>query len=206
MMRKFKILLVISARKGSSYTSSDININNEKSLDFSLSSIRNGNYHFIYTFNTDEKEEKYEGNNYANKALFNDLENSYLLYGNTYFKDYNGVWSKTEVSELFKFTHYTNIKKILDSAMLEKKTEYSSNEVVYNYNITTSTLDKIINDMDTDIADNLNTIILTTNSDKEVYKIEFDLTPYSIYKYGNTIKISLEYSEFGNIEEIKDIE
>ena len=206
VMFLFCFLLILSARSGKSYNSVTTEVNDKQSLNFSVSNIEYGNYHFVYTINTDNNEVKYEGNNYNNKALFNDLEGNYLLYGNTYFKDFNGVWSKTEVSDLFKFTNISNIKNILEESMLDNKTEYSNKESIFNYSVTTSTIDKIINDLDTDIADELNTISITTSSDNEVYKIVFNLTPYSMYKYNTSTMITLEYSEFGAIEEIKDIE
>lgn len=196
--------LIFLGRTGNRYDN-DVK-ENINSFDFSLSKIKDGNYHFIYTINSNNVEDKYEGNHYNDKALFNNLENKYLLYDSTYFKDFNGVWSKTEVNELFKFTDVSNIEKILENAMLDNKTEYSNNELLFNYNITTSSLDKIINDLDTDIADDLNTISITTTSDKEAYKIEFNITPYSIYKYNTNTNIILEYSNFGGVEEIKNLE
>ena len=56
-------------------------------------------------------------------------------------------------------------------------------------------------------TDNPNKIIVTTNEDNEATKFEFYLTPYVNYKDNNSssiLNISLEYSNFGKVEEIKN--
>ena len=136
-----------------------------------------------------------------NNALYN-----YFIYDNINLLKIN---DKYEISgELYKYnsiTNDTNIAKILKNATLISKTEYEIGSSVYNYQITTNTLDQIVNNTNIDIADIPNTITLYTNEDDQVVKIIYDLTSYATY-YLNTqtsVKITIEYSNFGEIEDLK---
>ena len=131
-------------------------------------------------------------------------------YQEKYYKNINGVWSRTDNPYLYsEYLDFTNLEKILTSATYDSKTEYNNGSKLYTYDISTTTLVKIINKEDIDIADNPNKIIVTTNEDNEATKFEFYLTPYVNYKDNNSssiLNISLEYSNFGKVEEIENPE
>ena len=111
-------------------------------------------------------------------------------------------------SELYHFNNITednNISRILKKATLISKTEYETGNILYNYEITTNTINKIVNGKEIDIADIPNKIALETNEEDEVIKITYDLSSYATYinNISTTITIAIDYSNFN---EIKDIE
>lgn len=193
-----------TSNKNNDYKRTDIN------EEYKLDGIINGNYHFtreeiinnsITNYVGDKSNKKEEGIMTFNNALYN-----YFIYDNINLLKIN---DKYEISgELYKYnsiTNDTNIAKILKNATLISKTEYEIGSSVYNYQITTNTLDQIVNNTNIDIADIPNTITLYTNEDDQVVKIIYDLTSYATY-YLNTqtsVKITIEYSNFGEIEDLK---
>ena len=48
-----------------------------------------------------------------------------------------------------------------------------------------------------------NTIVVTTNSDGKIYRLDYDFSSYSIYKGYGTYQGSLLYSNFSNVSEIE---
>ena len=183
-------------------------------LDYSIEKIKKSNYHYKYLVDYNNNLVLYEGDKNNDKELFtkkfNNLEENYYNYQEKYYKNINGVWSKTDNPYLYsEYLDFTNLEKILNSATYDSKTEYNNGSKLYTYDISTTTLVKIINKEDIDIADNPNKIIVTTNKNNEATKFEFYLTPYVNYKDNNSssiLNISLEYSNFGKVDEIKNPE
>ena len=111
-------------------------------------------------------------------------------------------------SELYHFNNITddnNISRFLERATLISKTEYETGNISYNYEITTNTIDEILNGTNIDIADVPNKITLETNEEDEVVKITYDLSSYATY-INNTPSITTITINYSNFGEIKDIE
>lgn len=181
------------------------------SLEFSLGKIKQNNYHYLYNIHDNDSEVIYEGDRYEQKELFTKTDNykieTFYNYNGTYLKNINNVWSKTENPYLFsQFREVQNIEELLRNAYNESKTEYSNKSRVYTYKITTNSIVKIIDKKNIDIADIPNTIILTTDSNQEVEKIEMDLSSYNFYKNYKDEKLNIRmiYSNFGKVELIED--
>ena len=137
----------------------------------------------------------------SNNTLYN-----YFIYGNINLIKTTDKYEVT--SELYHFNNITddnNISKFLEKAYLVSKTEYESGNTSYNYDITTNTIDSIINNSNLDIADIPNKITLETNEEDEVVKITYDLTSYSTYinNMPTTTAITVSYSNFREIEDIE---
>lgn len=205
----FFLFIIISLR--SNPTNHHKGIGSTGSLEFSLEKIKQNNYHYLYSMNDNDSKVIYEGDRYHQKELFTKTDNykieTFYNYNGTYLKNINNVWSKIENPYLFsQFREVQNIEEILRNAYNESKTEYSNKSKVYTYKITTNQIVKIIEKRNIDIADIPNTIILTTNSDWEVEKIEMDLSSYISYKDNKRgiLKITMSYSKFGEIELIED--
>ncbi len=171
--------------------------------EFSLKNIKSSNYHFVY--NIDNK--VYEGDRYLSKSVFTNNNDKYYQYKDTLLKDYTGVWQKIDNYQYMEFTDINIIEKLLDSSTFSKKEEYSDGNSIFIYNISTTTIEKLVNNKDIDIADNVNEIKFYTDKDLEVNRIYFDISPYTKYKSNKDVtNIDLVYSNFKGIEKIDDPE
>ena len=76
----------------------------------------------------------------------------------------------------------------------------------YDLSITSDTINKIIDNKDTDTEEVPNKIIVYADENGEIYKISYNLDSYCKIIEGcqNTLKIDLEYSNVGNVKEIKN--
>lgn len=205
----FFLFIIISLRSSSTNNRTEIELTGN--LEFSLEKIKQNNYHYLYNIRYNDSNVSYEGDRYDQKELFTKTNNQeieiFYNYGGTYLKNINNVWSKIENPYLYsQFREIQNIEEILENAYNESKTEYSDKRMVYTYKITTNSIVKIIDKKNIDIADIPNTLILTTNSNQEVEKVEMDLSSYVSYKYykNEGLKITIIYSKFGEIEPIED--
>ena len=200
--------VITSVRNNNKNLSNEISGNEETEIfDFSLSNIKNGNYHFIYSVNVDNNQIIYEGDSENKKELFsiNSLD-KYYKYGDKYLKDIRGVWSTIDNPYLFsEFKDVDNIERLLKQASFDSMTEYKDNNKVYNYNISTTTIIKELEKQNIDIEDIPNTIRINTDSNNNVIEINYNLSPYSLYKkIGQSVTICIKYSKFGEIEEIEN--
>ena len=209
----FVFFFVLISLIRTNYSSNNhINISNDNKVntEYKLDGIESGNYHFtreeninsiITKFTGDKSDEKTEGIMTSNNIFY-----SYFIYDNI---NLIKTIDKYEVtSELYHFNNITddnNISRILKKATLISKTEYETGNILYNYEITTNTINKIVNGKEIDIADIPNKIALETNEEDEVIKITYDLSSYVTYinNISTTITIAIDYSNFN---EIKDIE
>lgn len=187
-------------------TTSDNKVNTEYKLD----GIKNGNYHFtreeningvITNFTGDKSDNKIDGVMTSNNNFYN-----YFIYDNISLIKTTDKYEVT--SDLYHFNNITDdkaIEKILERSTLISKTEYETGNISYNYEITTNTIDSILNNTNIDIADIPNKIVLEANEENEVVKITYDLSSYATYLNGmpTITSITITYSNFG---EIKDLE
>lgn len=204
----FFFCFVITSIRNNKNLSNEISGNDENEIfDFSLSNIKNGNYHFIYSVNVDNNQIIYEGDSENKKEIFsiNGLD-KYYKYGDKYLKDIRGVWSTIDNPYLFsEFKDVSNIEQLLKQASFDSMTEYKDNNKVYNYNISTTTIIKELEKQNIDIEDIPNTISINTDSNNNVIEINYNLSPYSLYKkIGQATTICIKYSNFGEIEEIEN--
>ncbi len=208
VMFLFFSFVVISVRTtNSSLSNQEDYSEGDSNFDFSLSKLKSDNYHYIYTVTIDNNNAVYEGDRASRKELFNiNGVDKYYRYEDTYLKDIRGVWSTIDNPIIFsEFRDINNIEQLLKQASFDSKTEYKDNNKVYNYNITTTTIIKMLEKLDIDISDNPNTINIITDSNNDIVEINYNLSSYSIYKkLGNSATISIKYSRFGEIEEIED--
>lgn len=209
----FVFFFVLISLIRTNYSSNNhINISNDNKVntEYKLDGIESGNYHFtreeningiITKFTGDKSDEKTEGIMTSNNIFY-----SYFIYDNINLIKPIDKYEVT--SELYHFNNITddnNISRILKKATLISKTEYETGNILYNYEITTNTINKIVNGKEIDIADIPNKIALETNEEDEVIKITYDLSSYATYinNISTTITIAIDYSNFN---EIKDIE
>ena len=202
----FFAILIFSIRTNQEKTENvESNISN---LPFSISKIKTNNYDFKYIVNFDDNIVTYEGKNYQNNSLFT-LNNTDIYYqeGNAYFKKQNESFINSD--NPYKFGELRNIdilEKILKQSKLESHTIYEDSTKNYNYQITTDTLEKIINNrnIDTDLV--LNNIVVYVDSSNEAYKFVLNFSSYTNYKSYTINKgiIEITYSNFLGNSQIKE--
>lgn len=204
----FFFFLIVSIRAHSN--SQNVNsVSENKNSYFSTESIKNDNYHFKYIVNLDGNEAIYEGEKNNLKEKFtktrNNLIEKYYQENNIYLKQINSNWvNTTDPYEIITFRNIETLDKIINSSTFISKTLLNDNSNIYNYQISTTTLYKIIDLSDIDLDDLPNIIKVTTDSNNELVKLEFNLSSYFKYKNmcSNNLNIIMEYSNFGEIADI----
>lgn len=207
----FFLIIILMLRTNYSSNSYDTNTNSNLK-DFSIYNIKKENYHFKYTVSLDQSIITYEGEVNNSKSLFNKNNNgiveNYYKLEDTYYNKVNGVWTiSNNPYILSSFTDIEKIEKILENAKYISKTEYEDYTRKYNYQISTTTLVKLIDNEIVDLDDIPNDIFVTTDESNKVQKIEFNISSYTNYKLLTTISsnIVIEYSNFDEIGDI-DVE
>ena len=137
----------------------------------------------------DDKTVSYVGNRYEDREEFTkDSLMKYYSESNNFFINNNGVWIKADNPYLYdKFYSPDNISTLLASASYSSKTEYDSGKKVYNFIISSASINKIFEGVDLDIEEIPNEIIVNVNEDGYVNKIKFNLNSYNngLYQYVN---------------------
>ena len=173
-------VVLIGMIRGSYNTKNTITDNkNNVNAEYKLNGIKNGNYHFIReeningvitNFTGDKTDNKTEGIMTTDNAFYN-----YFIYDNINLLRLTDKYEVTD--ELYHFNNITNdsnIENILNKATLISKTEYETGNTSYNYEITTNTLDQVLNNTNLDLDMPTNSITLETNEEDEVFKITYE--------------------------------
>lgn len=166
--------------------------------------------------------EKYNGDNYAYKYVFNiddvlalvDGKKSgyresfaYTFLDNTknYYKDMVSYYENDLVvevpNELLIIT--SNIDDLLRQASYDSITNYQSGKEVYRYLISSSNISLLVDQKDLDISEVPNEITVTLD-DEKVTDISLNLDSYCVAtsKCNTKMRINIKYSEIGEIKEI----
>ena len=161
------------------------------------------NYSYKYTVLLDENEYLIIGKRYKDTELFKFNSLDYYKNGDNYFIN-NTIWLKTDnPNKYYGFFSDKNIVKLINSSTYENKTDYESGKVVYSFLISTDTINKIVNNIETDNDDLPNRIEITID-DNNITKIVYNLNSYCISNNICTKKLKIEalYDDIDNIEEI----
>lgn len=202
--------IIISFVRSNYASNSNNTIDSTVRTEYKLDKIENSNYHFTREENINGVVTNFTGDKNDNKTegvmTVNDIFINYFIYDNIKLIKTTDKYEVT--SELYHFSKITddnNIEKILERSTLISKTEYETGNISYNYEITTNTIDSIINNTNIDIADIPNKITLETNEEDEVIKVTYDLSSYATYINGipSTTIITINYSNFGEIEDLE---
>ena len=206
----FFFFIIISFVRSNYASNSNNTIDSTVRTEYKLDKIENSNYHFTREENINGVVTNFTGDKNDNKTegvmTVNDIFINYFIYDNINLIKTTDKYEVT--SELYHFSKITddnNIEKILERSTLISKTEYETGNISYNYEITTNTIDSIINNTNIDIADIPNKITLETNEEDEVIKVTYDLSSYATYINGipSTTIITINYSNFGEIEDLE---
>lgn len=200
----FVILFLFIYVGGSSTTKKDDYELNSLST-YSVDKILNANYDFVYTINIDDNTFIYRGEriNDVESFTFNDVY--YYRNSDHYFMNSNGIFIATDSPYMYtEFLDFSRLGEVIVDATYISKTEFDNGVTLFNYQISSNSLIKRIENVDTDILEVPNQVMFTASSDGEVYKAQLDLTSYGKYKEicNHHFSIVLEYSDFLNNKEI----
>ena len=195
-------------------TSSKVHLNRSdfesgSQIDFNVEKIKNNNYSYRYTITIDVNDYIFVGRRNNNYELLKYEDNDYFInYSNNVVKKLeNGKWiDNRNPNDFSYFVNIDNIIELITQATYLSKTDYESGKVTYTYEISTTTIEKIINDVDIDLDDKPNEIIFSTDEDENVDSIRLEFDNYGKYK-GNCKKyltIEINYDDFGEIDNIKN--
>lgn len=188
------------------YDEKESNIN----VEYKLDGIEKGNYHFTREENINGEITNFTGDK-SNNRIEGVMTNNNTFYNYFIYDSINLIKTtdKYEITnELYHFNNITDdktIKNIINKSTLISKTEYETGNISYNYEVTTNTIDSILNNTNIDIDMPTNKITLEANEENEVIKITYDLSSYATYINNTpmTMSISINYSNFGEIEDIE---
>ena len=160
------------------------------------------NYAYKYVFNVDEVLALVDGKKSGNKETF-----TYTFLDNTknYYKDMFSYYENDLVvespNELLTITN--NIDNLLRGASYDSITSYQSGKEVYRYLISSSNISLLVDKNDLDISEVPNEIMVTLDEEK-VTDISLNLDSYCIAtsKCNTKMRINIKYSEIGEIKEI----
>ena len=174
---------------------------------YSLEQIANHNYHYQYQYLIDGSTITFEGDRNNNKSLFSDGVISYYQKDDLFMKSQDGLWIKCDNPYIFPLLLDDSVlHTIISSDTYVSKTELATGEEEINLQITTTTLVKILDGLDVDLDDPVNTIQLKKDSSGEVVEVRYDFTSYALYhgRCSSSFQLILSYSNFGNVKEIQD--
>ena len=204
----FFLALIIIARvsgSGPVLGSTDLQLD---SYSANFSAVSNGNYNFNYQFVVDGVTSTYTGSHYEKKALFTDGVVNYYQDNDLYMKEQAGLWIKCDVPYPFSdFVDVEIMKNLVDHATYISKTELASGESTVNFSISTTTLIDLLEGVEVDLDDPVNTIVIQMNEDRDVVGVSYDISSYAKYKGLATgqVQLTLSYSDFGEVAEIQDV-
>lgn len=194
-------------------SSQDNNLNgNEQSttdINFQFNLINKQNYHFQYKIEEDNITTVFEGDKNTTKEnvmkTINEEQTEYFNQDGIFLEKKENDWVLSSTPYLFsEFLDVKEINRFVKNSTFISKTEFSNQEVCYQYQISTTTLVSLLEEKDIDLGDEANVISLYVKNN-EVYKIELALSPYIEYKMQTkkTLKMTLEYSAFNTIKDLK---
>ncbi len=200
------IIIFIRVSAGNSSTI-DYQLNNQKSSMYTYDKIIAGNYDFSYTVNIDGNSYIYIGEKANDEEIFTLNGISYYYDGVDYYTlDSNNIWDITTNPYIYPdFMNFSRLGEVIVDATYISKTEYGDGRAIFNYLVSSNSIIKVIEDLDTDIEEIPNSVIFTGSGDNlHLDKIELDLSSYGKFKgiCINNFNITLEYSDFGNNEKI----
>ncbi len=202
----FFLVLVLLVRFAPKHIINPDQYEKSKPLYFSSEVLKNNNYHFKYIVYLDEYTYEYEGDKFNELELFEYNNSSYFNNNNTFYKK-GESWEKVDNPYRFnKFFSGKSISDLINNSYYQKSTRNEDNTSYHELDISSNTINKILDNKDSDVDEVPNKIIIYADSDGELDKISFNLDSYCKVIDGcqNTLKIDLEYSNAGKIQDIKN--
>lgn len=203
----FLVLIVFIRISSSNFKAPTYEFYSEESRMYTYDKILANNYSYTYTITIDNNIFVYNGKKYNNMESFVFNNINYLYDGaNYYVVDENNIWIMVDSPNMYSdFTNFTRLGEVIADATYISKTEFGDGKSIYNYLISSNSMIKVLEDVATDIEEVPNSVVFNASGDNlHIDSIELDLTSYGKYKgiCFNNFKITISYSNFGEVEEI----
>ena len=178
--------------------------------DYDLKKLEEGNYRFTREETRNGIKTIFTGEANGGRSSFlmtndNGIKN-FFSYNDIYLEKENNAYKVSVNPYLYpRLNDYSIIKKILDTAHLKAKTTYENGNTIYQYEISSTSLLSIIDNKEVDLDDQVNLINLTTDENKNVIEIIYQLNNYHSYSYNvvETLTIKIDYSDYGKVKELE---
>ena len=209
----FFLVIILMARTNLSNNKKN-NTKNESTTsikaDYDLKKLEEGNYRFTReeTRNTIKTIFTGEANGGRSSFLMTSdtgIKN-FFSYNDIYLEKENNSYKVSVNPYLYpRLNDYSTIKKILDIAHLKAKTTYENGNTIYQYEISSTSLLSIMDNKEVDLDDQVNLISLTTDENKNVVEIIYQLDSYHSYNYNvvESLTIKIDYSDYGKVKELE---
>jgi len=195
----FIILFILIGVTGKS----PVTNNNSYSINpVSIESILNKNYTFSYKVVLDDNTYLYEGDKLNDEISFKyNNKEYYQNSSNTYIKEED--WVSVDNPIKFKYIfNEENLNNIVENSYYESKTTYESGKVIYNYLISSNTINRIINGNETDFSEEPNKLSIVKSSDVE--EISLNLDSYCVLNKlcNKSLKIIVNYDNYNSVKQV----
>ena len=178
--------------------------------DYDLKELEEGNYRFTREETRNSIKTIFTGEANGGRSSFlmtsdNGIKN-FFSYNDIYLEKENNSYKVSVNPYLYpRLNDYSTIKKILDTAHLKAKTTYENGNTIYQYEISSTSLLSIMDNKEVDLDDQVNLISLTTDENKNVVEIIYQLDSYHSYNYNvvEHLTIKVDYSDYGKVKELE---
>ncbi len=209
----FFLVIILMARTNlSNNKKSNTKIESTTSIkaDYDLKKLEEGNYRFTREETRNDIKTIFTGETNGGRSSFlmtndNSIKN-FFSYNDIYLEKENNSYKVSVNPYLYpRLNDYSTIKKILDTAHLKAKTTYENGNTIYQYEISSTSLLSIIDNKEVDLDDQVNLINLTTDENRKVVEIIYQLDSYHSYSYNvvETLTIKVNYSDYGKVKELE---
>ncbi len=209
----FFLVIILMARTNLSNNKKN-NTKNESTTsikaDYDLKKLEEGNYRFTREETRNGIKTIFTGEANGGRSSFlmtNDMGiKNFFSYNDIYLEKENNAYKVSINPYLYpRLNDYFTIRKILDTAHLKAKTTYENGNTIYQYEISSTSLLSIIDNKEVDLDDQVNLINLTTDENKNVVEIIYQLDSYHSYSYNvvETLTIKVDYSDYGKVKELE---
>lgn len=192
----FFIFLAIMARTSPRRVINSGDYQKGKKRTASLVSLIKNNYSFSYKINLDEGNYIYTGNKKGKEYYFIYNSQEYKIIDNICYINENNNWKETSSPIKFnKFINPEELNEVLKSSSFEAKTTFDDGKEVYNYLLSTNTINYLFDKNNTDYDEIPNRITISLNTNGEIETISFDLNSYCKLNNlcSNNLKIEMSY-------------
>ena len=200
------LFLVIFLIIGTSNSSSSKATDYEEGIPyrFYTSLLEKKNYHYTYKVVLDDNVSIIDGDKYEDREMFTYQDKKYYKEEDDFYV-YSDKWVKTEIP--YKFSNFLDVEKaigLVSLATYDSTTNYQSGKTNYNFLISSNTINKVFDNIDSDFMEEPNTLIVSTDENKQVNKVSFTLDSYCVMNKvcNKSLRIDLDFSRFGEVKEI----
>lgn len=205
----FFLFLGIYARANGTHPAEE-NVNDNYSHDVSIDELLDNNFSYVYEVEVDDKVYTINGkiNENVEEFDFSDGNSSVKYYrsGENYYVNNNDVWEKGNVPlEVSKFFKTKKLNTIIKKASYDSRTEYKSGKIKYSLFVSSNTVNKILDDKDTDFDDDPNEINISVK-DNAIDEVSLNLDSYGLNNSisSKNLSITMKYSDIGKVGVIKN--